>query len=132
MPCWDYAIKPLKPKKPVSRECSRPLASFVDLSTKLLHDLVTPPHTPRIIDPSPLLKVNGESSQRSKNCLFAYQSAYFVPSIAVPCDLEVTSKTFCPPHESLFDSSCMERKFHSALPVIGSTGMLRINLSFLP
>src|ERR1700755_945131 len=48
----------------------------------------------------------GASNQISP--LLAYQSAYFVPSIAVPCDFEVTSKTFCPPHESLVDSSCME------------------------
>src|SRR5208283_5172597 len=58
--------------------------------------------------------------------------AYLVPSSAVPCDLECTSKTLCPPYESESGSSCMERNPHSAWPVMGSTGILRRNLTFLP
>src|SRR5690242_9719392 len=54
-----------------------------------------------------------------------YQSAYLVPSRAVPCDLECTSKTFLPPHEVESGSSWTDCKFHSARPVIGSTGMRR-------
>src|ERR1017187_2741508 len=61
-----------------------------------------------------------------------YQVEYFVPSRPVPVDFEYTSKTPCPPYESDPGSSCMERKPHSAWPVIGSVGILRRNLTFLP
>ena len=37
----------------------------------------------------------------------------------VPCALVNTSKTFCPPQESESGSSCMERRPHSVLLVIG-------------
>src|ERR1039457_4935804 len=62
----------------------------------------------------------------------SHHVAYLVPSSAVPCDLECTSKTLCPPYESESGSSCMERNPHSAWPVIGSTGILRRTLTFLP
>src|SRR5262249_48345536 len=61
-----------------------------------------------------------------------YHSLYFVPPSAVPSDLLKTPKPFCPPQESDAGSSCIERKPHSALPVIGSTGILRRNFSFFP
>lgn len=54
-----------------------------------------------------------------------YQSEYFVPSKAVPVDLEYTSKTLFPPQPVASGSSCTERIPQSALPVIGSTGIRR-------
>src|SRR5215472_6122972 len=61
-----------------------------------------------------------------------YQSLYFVPSRPVPSDLVYTSNTFCPPHESESGSSCIDRRPHSVLPVIGSSGIRRKNRIFLP
>src|SRR6202163_3151620 len=61
-----------------------------------------------------------------------YQSLYFWPFNAVPVDFEYTSNTFCPPHESDWGSSCMERKPQSLLPVMGSSGIRRKNRTFLP
>src|ERR1035437_2322614 len=57
---------------------------------------------------------------------------YFVPSKPVPSDLVYTSKTLCPPQESESGSSCIERKPHSSLPVMGSTGIRRKKRIFLP
>ena len=53
-------------------------------------------------------------------CRLPTSREYLVPSRAVPCDFEYTSKTLCPPKESDVGSSCIERSPHSALPVIGS------------
>src|SRR5205807_6811587 len=64
-----------------------------------------------------------------------HQSEYFVPSSAVPVDWEYMSKTFLPPHSLESGSSCTARSPQSALPVIGSMGILRkkrIFLSLLP
>src|ERR1700676_203722 len=61
-----------------------------------------------------------------------YQSLYFVPSRPVPSDFVWTSNTLCPPHESESGSSCIERRPHSVLPVIGSMGILRRKRTFLP
>src|SRR5581483_5133439 len=61
-----------------------------------------------------------------------YQLLYSVPSKPLPCDLVKTSKTFCPPHESESGSSCIERRPHSVLPVMGSTGTRRRKRTFLP
>src|SRR5690242_18220154 len=56
---------------------------------------------------------------------FIYQSLYFVLSSPVPSDLVKTSKTFCPPQESESGSSCIERKPHSLVFVMGSVGIER-------
>src|SRR5271170_5806480 len=61
-----------------------------------------------------------------------YHSLYFVPSSAMPSDFAYTSKTLCPPKESLVGSSCIDRIPHSFLFVIGSTGIRRRNRTFLP
>src|ERR1700758_4568422 len=61
-----------------------------------------------------------------------YHSLYFVPSSPVPSDLVNTSNTFCSPQESVVGSSCVERIPHSALPVMGSTGIFRRKRSFFP
>src|SRR5580704_6557547 len=61
-----------------------------------------------------------------------YQSAYFVPSNAIPVDFEYTSNTFFPPQLVESGSSCTERKPHSARPVIGSFGTRRRNRIFFP
>src|ERR1700674_2371134 len=68
---------------------------------------------------------------RALDLNFIYQSLYLVPSKATWSDFVKTSKTFCPPQESESLSSCMERIPHSCL-VMGSTGILRRNFSFLP
>src|ERR1700680_4681400 len=60
-----------------------------------------------------------------------HQSEYFVPSCAIPCDFEYTSKTFFPPQLVESGSSCTARKTHSFCPVIGSTGILRRKRIFL-
>ena len=65
------------------------------------------------------------------SCGEVHHVLYFVPSRAVPVDLEWTSKTFCPPQESESASSCMARRPHSLEPVMGSMGMARRNLTFL-
>src|ERR1019366_1129294 len=64
--------------------------------------------------------------------LRSYHVLYLVPSKAVPSDLVYTSNTLCPPQESESGSSCIERKPHSSLPVMGSTGMCRRKRIFLP
>src|ERR1019366_8210734 len=56
-----------------------------------------------------------------------YHSAYGVPSRPVAGLLEKTSNTFWPPPPCESGSSCSERVPQSALPVIGSTGILRRN-----
>src|SRR3981081_4209329 len=68
---------------------------------------------------------------RALDLNFIYQSLYLVPSKATWSDLLKTSNTFCPPQESESLSSCMERIPHSSF-VMGSTGILRRNFSFLP
>src|SRR6476646_4194662 len=61
-----------------------------------------------------------------------YQSLYLVPFNPTPADFVYTSKTFWPPHESDWGSSCMERRPQSVLPVMGSTGTRRRKRSFFP
>ena len=60
-----------------------------------------------------------------------YHVEYFVPSRAVPVLLVWTSKTFWPPKESESASSWLERRPQSVVPVMGSMGMRRRNLTFL-
>src|SRR5215472_15746313 len=59
-----------------------------------------------------------------------HHSAYFVPSNAVPCDFEWTSKTLPPPQLCESGSSCTDCRFHSGRPVMGSTGIRRRNRVF--
>src|SRR5215475_11400932 len=67
--------------------------------------------------------------------VITHQSEYLLPSRAVPCDLEYTSKTFLPHQLTESGSSVTQRKPQSACPVIGSTGTFlkkRIFLSAVP
>src|SRR5262249_32743270 len=61
-----------------------------------------------------------------------HHSEYLVPSSATSSDFVYTSKTFCPPQDVESGSSCMDRRPHSVLPVMGSMGMRRRKRSFLP
>src|SRR5438445_3714612 len=63
--------------------------------------------------------------------MLSYQFAYRVPSLAVACDFEYTSKTFFPHQLVESGSSDTHRKPQSDCPVIGSTGTRRRNRIFL-
>src|SRR5262245_66323572 len=72
---------------------------------------------------------------RRRFFLITHQSEYLLPSRAVPCDLEYTSKTFFPHQLCESGSSVTHRSPQSACPVIGSTGTFlkkRIFLSAVP
>src|ERR1700741_4039561 len=76
------------------------------------------------------IKVNPRDLGR-RFFLIAHQSEYLLPSRAVPCDLEYTSKTFLPHQLMESGSSVTHRSPQSACPVIGSTGIFRRKRTFL-
>src|SRR5882762_9555338 len=61
-----------------------------------------------------------------------YQSRYLDPSSAVAPLFVYTSNTLSPPHDEVSGLSWYDRKPHSMLLVIGSIGIRRRYLSFLP
>src|SRR5215469_18443722 len=71
--------------------------------------------------PAPRLRSLGDvrKNEMEGNFMNLYQSEYFVLSVAVPVDVEYTSKTLCPPQLVASGSSPTARKPQSALPVIG-------------